>query len=108
MTSRAHVEFDPTSSGLRVAMTRGSDNGPIHQVLQWEPLAVRTYDATEGVTQPGGADWLRLPEDDARALYEALADHFGHFGHDTRALRKDYDAERARVDKLITHLTSSR
>ena len=37
-------------------------------------------------------------------IYEALADYFGHSGHDTRALRKDYDAERARVDKLINNL----
>ena len=41
--------------------------------------------------------------DNARAIYEALADYFGHAGHDIRALRKDYDAERARVDKLIHH-----
>ena len=44
---------------------------------------------------------LFLDQDAARALYEALADHFGHGGTDTRALRRDYEAERKRVDKMI-------
>lgn len=106
MTSRAHVEFDPTSFGVRIAVTHGGGReGPITQVYQWEPLVVRTYDASEGATEPNAADWLRLPEEDARALYEALAEHFGHAGHDIRALRKDYDAERKRVDTFIEHLT---
>lgn len=43
---------------------------------------------------------LRLEPDQARALYEALAEHFGHTPHSIGKLRGDYDAERRRVDKL--------
>lgn len=43
---------------------------------------------------------LDIPEEVARALLDALTRHF-HGGSDTRQLRADYDAERARVDRLI-------
>ena len=39
-----------------------------------------------------------LPYDTGRALLDALTRHY-HGADDTRALRRDYDAERARVDK---------
>lgn len=106
--ARAHVEFDPNYGGLRVAMFPSPDT-----LLRWphygnqvrqhltENAPATVDDATE--TSP----WLRLDERLARALYESLGDYFGHSGNDTRALRRDYDAERARVDKLITHLTDT-
>lgn len=50
------------------------------------------------------AEPLRLSHDMARALYEALAKHFGG-APETATLRKDYEAERARVDTFIGHLT---
>jgi hypothetical protein len=43
---------------------------------------------------------LSLREESARALLQALLRYY-QGGDDLRALRKDYDAERARVDKLI-------
>jgi hypothetical protein len=46
---------------------------------------------------------LRIPTDAARALYDALAQHFGGTSN-SKQLRADYDAERARVDKFINHL----
>jgi hypothetical protein len=46
---------------------------------------------------------LRIPTDAARALYDALAQHFGGTSN-SKQLRVDYDAERARVDKFINHL----
>jgi hypothetical protein len=49
---------------------------------------------------------LRLREDLARALLTALLKHFDG-GEDTRNLRRDYDAERKRVDTFIAHLTVS-
>ena len=105
MTSQARVEFDPRSFGLRVAIMR--DYGDRHELLQWPtPPTVKTYtpgDAALAVNQP--ADWLQLQDDDARALYEALADFFGHTGNDVRALRRDYDREKERVDKFILFLT---
>jgi hypothetical protein len=97
--SKAHIEFDPMMMGVRIAVVRG--DGPIRDVLHWElPTVKRSEKATAGEA-PDEKAWLRLGEDDARAIYEALADYFGHAGHDIRALRKDYDAERGRVDKLI-------
>src|ERR1041384_2185262 len=51
-----------------------------------------------------GGPLLSIPEDAARALYDALAAHFdGTSG--ARQLRRDYDAERKRVDRFIDHLT---
>lgn len=49
----------------------------------------------EGARMPS----LRIPTDAARALYDALAQHFGGTSN-SKQLRADYDAERARVDKL--------
>jgi hypothetical protein len=80
--------------GVKVAVVRE------HQVLTWtQPSVVERDEAGE---MPEA--WLHLQEDDARAIYEALAQHFGGAGHDTRALRRDYDAERARVDKALDAL----
>lgn len=97
MTSKAHVEYD--LMGVRVALLR-EGNG--HRVVAQWPVVMQAWRTVE---EPGSApqdeDWLRLDEADARAIYEGLADYFGHSGHDTRALRRDYDAERKRVDHLI-------
>lgn len=69
-------------------------------------MVIESRDATDAYRmEDDEADRLHIRVEDARAIYEALADFFGHSGHDTRALRKDYDAERGRVDKLLAHLT---
>lgn len=47
---------------------------------------------------------LRLPDEFARALLDALTRHY-HGAEDTRALRRDYDLERGRVDQLIGTLS---
>ena len=105
MTSKAHVEFDHMSFGVRIALMR--ESGTMRELIQWGELSATTHDMREGPgTESESASWLRLREDDARALYDALADHFGHAGHDTRALRKDYDAERKRVDLLIDRMVT--
>lgn len=41
---------------------------------------------------------LSLPHDSGRALLQALVEHY-QGAEDTRALRRDYDAERKRVDE---------
>lgn len=46
---------------------------------------------------------LWLPFDSGRALLEALVQHY-QGAEDTRQLRKDYDAERQRVDTLTSAL----
>lgn len=95
---RARVEYDPRYLDDRVIASDGdgkrlgvNDRG----VLTWV-----------GGDQPEqDYPFLRFHDDDvARALYEALANYFGGTGHDTRALRKDYEHEKARLDKVIDHL----
>jgi hypothetical protein len=102
MTSRAHAEFDPSFLGVRVAVQRGTE-GPVREVLTWQHPGTKVVDLNGRQIDPQEAEdgWLHLQEEDARAIYEALADYFGHSGNDVRALRRDYEAERARVDKFI-------
>lgn len=92
---RARAEHDQFMRGVNVYL--GTD----HYALSFphtERVVIEER-AVETVVRP-----LFLPNDAARALYEALADHYGHAGHDIRALRKDYDAERKRVDQFISAL----
>jgi hypothetical protein len=100
MTIRARAEHDFYRDSVRIQI--GELHGRELRYIYSFTGEVRTVDdPTAAVPDDTG---LMLREDIARAVYEALADHFGHSGHDTRALRRDYDAERARVDKLVAHL----
>jgi hypothetical protein len=51
----------------------------------------------------GRAPTLVLEDDEARALLDALTRYY-HGAEDTRALRRDYDDERKRVDRLTSIL----
>lgn len=64
-----------------------------------EPLAEGQFGLRPSYEEQA-ATTLVLSVDDARAIYEALGEHFGHAGASAAALRKDYDAERRRVDTL--------
>lgn len=58
---------------------------------------MRTLEGTHTVIAPS----IAISDDEARELYAALGRFYGPDGHDnTRALRKDYNDERARVDRL--------
>lgn len=111
MTHQAHIEQDWISRGVRLHFRRVDDSGRSFETIRFpgQPQVI-VLDGAErdpfGV-RPTAEDGLSLPEDYARALYEALADYYGHTGHDTRALRRDYDAERARVDRLIAVVTDA-
>lgn len=62
----------------------------------------------QSVTRESGASteaWLGLPECAARALLDALSQHFGGT-NDTRQARRDFEAERARSDKLTDALVA--
>jgi hypothetical protein len=50
---------------------------------------------------------LLLPDNHARALLDALSAHYGAHS-DVRSLRKDYDAERARVDMMLAAILPPR
>lgn len=55
--------------------------------------------------ESAGPAGLKLRVDQGLALMQALNAYYGGI-EDARSLRKDYDAERARVDKLLAHLTT--
>jgi hypothetical protein len=63
-----------------------------------------TTEQIEPHEEPGSRT-LRMPIDMARALHEALSRHFGGV-QDAQTLRKDYEAERQRVDRLIEHMAN--
>ncbi|MCG7285372.1 hypothetical protein MHY85_05200 [Cellulomonas sp. ACRRI] len=102
MPARSRVEFDPMRMGVRIAVSLWGGEGE-SAVLTWPSQPERAI--VRGEAEPEADTWLRLPEDAARAMYEALAQYFGGAA-DSATLRRDYDAERARVDVFIRHLTS--
>jgi hypothetical protein len=97
MTARAYVRPDILGRGANIVISPAED-----RVLVWHPLEIR--ETSDQYREAARDEELFLPDDSARALYEALADFYGHAGHDIRSLRKDYDAERRRVDQFIGHL----
>jgi hypothetical protein len=99
MSSKAYVKDDWMHDGVAVAILR--ERHGRRELLTWSPGEIQTLDESGTYADPDPSSYLHIQEDDARALYEALADHFGHAGHDIRALRKDYESERGRVDRLI-------
>lgn len=110
---QAHVEPEFITSGVRVHLGRRAlGPGDASTIRVWGHANYVTVIApqwgaapAEPEEKPDRSTWLRLPGDEARALYEALAEHFGHGAPDTRDLRKDYTDERARVDRLTDALT---
>lgn len=104
MITRARAEYDVTTDGVRVALG-GQAQGSTRLMRSWPQPSVVAVDA--GAEPPPEA-WLRLAEEDARAIYEALAQYFGFSGADGAQLRSDYMAERQRVDKMIDALIESR
>ena len=78
------------------------------------PFVLRTFESLPAVFVPSGhaaetpqghVPYLRLTDEEARAVYQALGEYFGTQVSDNRLLRADYEAERARVDKFIDTLT---
>lgn len=104
MPARARAEYYPPTMEVRIAVTRilGSDS-VASQIFRWtQPTIVDvTAQELESREPSDGGGWLYLDEEAARAIYEALADHFGHTGHDMRTLRRDFEHERGRVDKVL-------
>lgn len=97
---RAAVQDDFVRDGVAVLLGQKIRQGetavvkPVEMVLETQPEPVYV-----------GEPSLRLPDGLARALLDALASHYGG-ASDLRRLRSDYDAERARVDRMIGHLIS--
>ena len=65
------------------------------RTFRWDSIGTAIA-APDGVYEPS----FTLPFDTGRALLEALTRHYNG-AEDTRALRRDYDAERKRVDTAV-------
>lgn len=98
---RAGVQcYDVMRNGVHVVIGESSGEG-------W-PATVVTGLTSEGAQferLPAGdaAATIFIPDDIAHVLLDALAAHYGGTG-DSRQLRRDYDAERHRVDLMIRSL----
>ena len=90
---------DPASLNLIVVLGARGPGDVFSAVTEIGTGSVALTRVDEAVTPPA----LCIPTDAARALYDALAQHFGGTSN-SKQLRADYDAERARVDKLINNL----
>lgn len=108
---RAYIQDDFACDSVRVAIVR--DAGDHYDVLRPRQILRLTQEDGsrfpwwEEIPNPAPATvepTMRLGGEEARALLDALTRHF-HGAEDTRALRRDYDAERKRVDGLIAAVT---
>lgn len=98
---RARVQADDIARGsLAIVIGRQLDAGQVQYLTAVGTGVGPSGRAIRGAQEaPGGPDLLHVEEPIARALYDALAEHYGHAAPG-RHLRLDYDAERRRVDKL--------
>jgi hypothetical protein len=101
----AHLQANPVMRAVEIVLFRPFHGGDVlgqfvdRITAELGPeLVQRGVD--ENLAEP---PTLRIPEPIAAALFAALLEHFGGPGAD-RELRADYQAERARVDKLIEAL----
>jgi hypothetical protein len=93
---RAGVRDNPVMMSLEVTVGEAYPDF-VSYVTQIDETGVQREQVERGVY---AARSLNMPRDMARALYDALADHFnGTSG--TRQLRADFNHERGRVDRLI-------
>lgn len=100
MTAFAYVDHRFPSDRLAVWLGDRGDHGT-RRVVEPLTLVIGPLQDNDGaIVEPT----LTIPEDMARALLDALAAHFGGVS-EVQTLRKDYDAERARVDRLVGFLT---
>src|SRR5690348_4972406 len=100
MTAIAHVAHrDYMRRTLDVFVGRRIDGGVM--MRNADGSSTISYDH-EPVREPAEPSF-RVDEDEARALLQELIRFFDG-GEDTRTLRRDYDAERSRVDKLTDAL----
>lgn len=92
---------DPLRRTLAIYLADETRHGYEYVQPDGTVLSIAKDDPATAELEPS----LTLREEHARALLDALITHFNG-GENTRQLRKDYEAERARVDRLIGVLTS--
>ena len=95
---RAYITEDFPADAVKIAIVQQPEDGRPQAILRVIDDAPRLrWEAIEPDTTIEPTMMLR--EDEARALLDSLTRHF-QGAEDTRALRRDYDSERARVDGL--------
>lgn len=102
MTDQAYISPDRLRRGVAVHLVRHLGDDRARQLVptgEWVELDPNIANDI--------APTLRIDDAMARALLDALAAHFGGTS-EVQTLRKDYLAERARVDKMIDALIVSR
>lgn len=97
---RAWIGDDLLRGGIRVVFAFQSG----HSRSVWAPGGPRMFVSTDDATEPD-VEPCRMTDEEGRALLTALNRYY-EGGEDTRSLRRDYDAERKRVDTFIAHLTA--
>lgn len=98
MIIRAHVQPDYPRHGIGIHLIQDL-GGERYAIGQPTEIIMAELDDQGIHHEPT----LRIPDALGRSLLDALTTHYGG-ATDLRSLRKDYDAERARVDRLIGHL----
>lgn len=98
MTLQVYLREDMMGRGLSVTFTDNYENGPGPVILRLSDVGAiwESVDADD-LTTPLEPTF-RLPAEAGRALLDALTRHYNG-AEDTRSLRRDYDAERKRVDE---------
>ena len=99
MSAGANVQEDWMRGGVKIVVWLDRTEHTT-KIVQWGTPSVTELPVA---TMAPDDAFLHLSDDVARALYEALSVHFGGNVVDATRLRKDYDAERARVDLFIRH-----
>ncbi|MFJ5984346.1 hypothetical protein [Lentzea sp. NPDC092896] len=92
---------NPMAMTLGLAIGRVAD-GRIHAATGIGSMGLELQVVDEAQLLPPA---LHIPVDAARALCDALVQHFGGTSN-SKQLRADYDAERARTDKLMDAVLS--
>jgi hypothetical protein len=101
---RAYIQRDFSRfRGIGIWLVQDRYYGGGHVLSVGQPAELVWTDVEDpAVDGPGPT--LSLPDEFGRALLDALSAHYGG-ATDVLSLRRDYDAERKRVDNLIAHLT---
>jgi hypothetical protein len=103
---RAYIHEDLPTLSLAVSLVEQRDAERPTRILRilkgGDDTTYEWADVPESPREPVEPT-LRIGDSEARALLEALARHYGG-ADDMRALRRDYDDERKRVDALTSAL----
>lgn len=104
---RVYINGDFIVGGIaiRIALEQEGDYGnpPERRIMHFGEHGYAASEPIDPTSALPVAPTLTLDDDTARALLEELTRHY-HGADDTRALRRDYDNERGRVDKLTDAL----